>query len=100
MIVNIGKMGTITTISRQYIHEDSEEFTHYPIDDEGRKYQDVHKTTCFNQPFYVNTDHIVSLESVEKYDIKCTEIVLSTGEKFITRNSLPFCLITMKVIQL
>lgn len=100
MIVNIGKMRTITTISRQYINEDSEEFSSYLIDDEGRKYQDVHKTTCFNQPFHVNTDHIVSLETVEKYDIKCTEIVLSTGEKFITRNTVPFCLVIMKVIQL
>lgn len=98
MIVNIGKMGTITTESRQYF--DGEPNVRYHIDDEGRKYRDVHKTTCFNQPFYVNTDHIVSLEAVEKYDTKCTEIVLSTGEKFITRNTLPFCLIIMKVIQL
>lgn len=93
-------MRVMTTTTRQYLDEEPKGFTRHEYDEEGRMYEDVHKTTCFNQPFHVNTDHIVSLEAVEKYDTKCTEIVLSTGEKFITRNTVPFCLILMKVIQL
>lgn len=100
MIVNIKKMGTITTIRRQYINEEPEKFSRYPIDDEGRKYQDVSKTTCCHQDFYVNTDHIVSLEPVVRYDIKCTQITLSTGDKFVTMYTVTECLIIMKAIQL
>lgn len=96
MIVNIGKMRTVTTTTRHYI-EPKEEFVRHHIDDEGRMYYDESKTTGFNQDFYVNINHIVSIESAVKENIKCTRIVLSTGEEFATLNSVSECL---KLIQL
>jgi hypothetical protein len=93
MIVNIKKMGTITTTTRHYIDEEpSEEFVRHRRDDEGRRYRDESKTTGFNQDFYVNTDHVVSLESVVRYDTKCTQITLSTGDKFVTMHTVGECL--------
>lgn len=83
-------MGTVTTISRQYF--DGEPNVQCHIDNEGRKYRDVFKTICCHQDFYVNTDHIVSLEPVVKNDTKCTQVTLSTGEKFITLYNIETCL--------
>lgn len=98
MIVNIGKMGTVTTTTRHYIDEPKTLQGRFscPIDEEGRWYRDESKTTGFNQDFYVNTNHIVSIEPAVKENIKCTRIVLSTGEEFATLNNVSECL---KLIQ-
>lgn len=99
MIVNIGKMRTVTKTTRRYIEEpqEREERFRCHIDEEGLWYRNESQTTGFNQDFYVNTDHIVSIESAVKENIKCTRIVLSTGEEFATLNSVSECL---KLIQL
>jgi len=99
MIVNIGKMGTVTKTTRYYIDELKTREARFrcPIDEEGRWYRDESKTTGFNQDFYVNINHIVSIEPAVKENIECTRIVLSTGEEFATLNSVSECL---KLIQL
>lgn len=87
-------MRTRITTTRHYVEEPKtfEEFHVYPIDEEGRRYHDESQTTGFNRDFYVNTNHIVSIEPATKEGIECTRIVLSTGEEFATLNSVSECL--------
>lgn len=90
-------MRVMTTTTRQYLDEEPKGFTRHKLDEEGRMYEDVSQTTGFNRDFYVNVNHIVSIESAAKEGIECTRIVLSTGEEFATLTSVSECL---KMIQL